>query len=109
MNNKRGQEGMGIGTLLALLIGLAVAVIVILGFTLGWDKILPWLSPENVDTLVTQCNVACTASSQYGFCTQNRTVNDGTNEKFDATCYQLATEFASRGYGIESCSGIECP
>lgn len=104
MINKRGQ-GMSIETLILIIIGIIVLVILILGFTMGWQKVLPWLSSNNVDTIVTQCQASCTTSSQYGFCLQNRSVNDGTNPVFNATCLQLS---ANSKYGVSSCSQVQC-
>jgi len=111
MLNKRGQESpVGLGFIIGAAIVIIAAIFIVIGFTQGWGKILPWLSPTNVDTVVTQCQVACTTNSQYGFCTQNRTVNDGTNPQFSSTCYQLATNSAyiSKGYGISACPQVQC-
>ena len=40
-----------------------------------------------------------------------REVKDGENDKFEATCQDLATKqlYISRGYGIAPCPGITCP
>lgn len=109
MDNKRGQ-GLSVNVIILLVLGLAVLVILILGFTIGWNKILPFISGNNVDTVVNQCQAACATSSQFGFCVTNRSLNDGINAKFDATCYQLATDtlYTSRLYGVDMCPQIDC-
>ena len=105
MENKRGQ-GLQLSTVILLILGVLVLIALIYWFSSGSAKLLPWLSSENIDTLKTQCGVACSTASKYSFCSQNRTVKDGVNEEFEATCYQLVTEHSS--YGIEPCSQVTC-
>jgi len=109
MINKKGQ-GLSVNVIILLVLGLAVLVILILGFTIGWNKILPFIAGNNVDTIVNQCQAACSTNSQYGFCATTRTVNDGINEEFDATCYSLATDtlYTSRLYGVDTCPQVTC-
>ena len=66
MQNKRGQ-GLSTQAIILIVLGVAVLVIMIIGFTVGWDKIAPWLSRDNVDSIVTQCEVACSTQSVYDF------------------------------------------
>jgi hypothetical protein len=109
MKDKRGQ-GMQINTVIMIVLGLALLIILILGFTVGWNKFLPWLSTDNIQTVVTQCQVACTTNSQYGFCTQKRTVNDGeTDIALDVTCAQLSSDAQYSSIGVTTCSQITCP
>ncbi len=107
--NHRGQ-GLSVNVIILLVLGLAVLVLLILGFTIGWNKILPFISGNNIDTIVNQCQASCSTNSQFGFCATNKSVNDGINPKFDATCYQLATNtlYTSRLYGIELCPQVNC-
>lgn len=109
MDNKRGQ-GMSTSTIILLILGLVILVVLILGFTMGWNKILPWINSNNVETIKTSCEAACSTNSQYDFCTVVRDVRDGVNDKFSATCKALATEetYISRGYGISTCPDL-CP
>lgn len=110
MENKRGQ-GMSTSTIILLILGLIILVVLILGFTLGWQNFAPWLSSNNVDKIVTACGVACSTDSQYDFCSVLREVRDGTNEKFDATCFQLSDpdgDYADRNYGVAECATITC-
>jgi hypothetical protein len=107
MENKKGQ-GMSISTIILLILGLVILVVLILGFVLGWNKILPWISSNNVDTIKTSCETACSINGQYDFCSVKRDVNDGDNKKFSATCQELATNqvYISRGYGIAACPNL---
>jgi hypothetical protein len=108
--NKKGQ-GMSISTIILLILGLVILVILILGFVIGWDKIAPWIGGKNnIDTLKTTCSTACSTSGTYDFCSVKRDVKDGTNDKFQATCNELATRatYTARGYGITTCPDL-CP
>jgi len=109
MENKRGQ-GMSTSTIILLILGLVVLVVLVLGFSLGWNKIAPWINTNNLETIKTSCGAACSTGSQYDFCNVPRTVKDGVNDKFEATCEALSTEetYLSRGYGIEPCLDL-CP
>jgi hypothetical protein len=84
-------------------------VVLILGFTVGWAKIAPWIGGgNNLDTIKNACGVACSTSGQYDFCTVKRLVKDGTNTKFEDTCNNLATlsKYTNRQYGIVPCPGL---
>jgi hypothetical protein len=119
MNNKRGQtekfslcnllpnrKGDTNWVLIMLILGVIVLVVLAGGFVIGWNKLLPWLSSNNIETVVTQCQVACTTNSQYGWCTQKRTVNDGENElyKNNITCAQLV----GTSVGVVPCPQVPC-
>lgn len=123
MKDKRGQEkmnllfsskkaqGMSTSTIILLILGLVILVVLILGFTLGWSRLAPWISANNnIETLRTSCGVACSTNSAYDFCTVKREVKDGVNNKFEATCNELSTlqTYLSRNYGIPPCQGL-CP
>lgn len=109
MDNKRGQ-GLSTNAIILIVLGVFILAILILGFTLGWSKLAPWISTTNVDEVATSCSVACSTNSQYNFCSINRTVKDGVNDKFEATCYDLLnkTEYKSRNYGIQECPSVSC-
>lgn len=125
MMNKRGEEGgMGIGTIIALILGAFVMVFLIYAFSVGWANLFPWLSQgNNVDIVVGQCNIACSAGStvnNYGYCIQNRTLqapdlpNDAAGKKVTqiyGTCNSFSTQGNNAGklYGISPCPSITCP
>ncbi|MEK6832513.1 MAG: hypothetical protein AABY32_00570 [Nanoarchaeota archaeon] len=109
MENKRAQ-GMSTSTIILLILGLVILVVLILGFTLGWNKIAPWINSNNLETIKTSCIAACSTGSTYDFCSVSRDIRDGVNDKFGATCQQLATDatLKARNYGIEECPDL-CP
>jgi len=102
---KRGQ-GLSTNAIILIILGVVVLVILIMGFTMGWDRIAPWISSNNVDTIVQQCSVACSTNSVYDYCSTNRTLNDGTN-KIKSTCYTFSLDLDLAKYGIDECS-LDC-
>jgi hypothetical protein len=116
MLNKRGQE-LSTNTIILIILGLAILVVLVIGFTIGWQKILPWLSSSNVDTIVNQCKASCTTSDVYGYCTLARTLtasdlpNDETGKaqkEVAGNCTFFSTDTNYLKYGIEPCANL-CP
>jgi len=106
MVNKRGQ-GMSTNTIVLLIIAVIVLVVLILGFTIGWKKITPWISNQNVKDVVGACSAACATGGTYDFCGVDRQLIDEGKNKFTASCavFSLVDKFTK--YGVESCS-ISC-
>ena len=108
MKNKRAQS-MSTNTVVLLIIAVLILVFLILGFTLGWKKIAPFIKSSNVDKIVDSCNAACSLQSKYDFCSVPREVKGAEKgDEVTTTCVVLATldsEFSK--YGIEDCS-IDC-
>lgn len=72
------QKGQGLSTsaIILIVLGVVVLAILILGFTIGWGKINPWLANENnIDEVVQQCNVACLKQSVYDYCNSVNEIN----------------------------------
>jgi len=113
MENKKGQQ-MTLGTIIAIVLGIAVLVFLIFGFSTGWgnmwDKIINiGGGSANVDSVVRGCEVACTSQSAYSYCGEERTVNfgDGTWEK--GSCKDLVGKKAGVKSCALSCSDITSP
>jgi hypothetical protein len=102
MFNKRGQ-GMSTNTIILLVLGVVILVVLIVGFTMGWDKIAPWLSSDNVDTIVTQCGVACSTNAKWDFCSTDRELKSGAM-KVKTNCNLFADLDALNPYGVASCN-----
>ena len=113
MLNKGGQ-GLQISTIILVVLGVAVLVLLALGFIMGWQKILPWISTNNVETVAANCQAACAMNSAYGFCTASRTLKaddlpqvDGeTVKEVSNTCNYFATTADFSKYAIASCPGL---
>lgn len=113
IENKRGQ-GLSTNAIVLIVLGVIVLVVLILGFTIGWNKIFPFISSNNVENVRTGCATACTTGSTYDYCALSREVNDGVRDKFTDTCYNLANlddegeTYFGRNYGISECPAIRC-
>jgi len=113
MLNKRGQ-GLQVSTIILVVLGVAVLVLLAIGFIIGWQKILPWLSTNNVETIVSQCQAACATNSAYGFCTASKTlkaedlplVNGQTVKEVSGTCKYFATTADFSKYAVSDCPGL---
>jgi hypothetical protein len=112
--NKKGQE-MSTTTIILIILGVIVLVVLVLGFRIGWDKVLPFLPSNNVQNVVTACSTACATGSQYDYCTAVRTLKaDDLKVKAGVDAKQVLGDcktFAKdpyTAYGIETCSTISC-
>lgn len=103
--NKRGQ-GLSVNAIILIVLGVVVLAVLILGFAVGWQKILPFISTNNVDTLVTTCSIACSTNSQFDFCIFKRDLKVGDDSIKDVTCNYLAEK--QKKYGVASCSSVSC-
>lgn len=108
MKNKRGQ-GLSTNAIIMIILGIAVLVMLILGFTIGWGKLLPFLSTQNVESVVNGCVASCAGKSTYGFCAQERNLIDAEGNEFTATCREFATNNTYLKYGVQDCPSIDCP
>ena len=54
--DKKGQE-LSTTTVILLILAVLVLVFLILGFSVGWSKINPFLSKSNVDSISDACNI----------------------------------------------------
>ena len=95
MKGKRGAE-MTIGTIVIIVLAIAVLVFLIFGFTTGWSNLWERIgiyggAGENINDISQACAAACGQQDSYGWNTQVRTVrNENRFENKTATCDQLA-------------------
>lgn len=114
MESKRGQE-LSTNAIIMIVIGIIVLVVLILGFTIGWDKLLPFFSTNNVQNLQTTCSSACATGNSYDYCTLSRTLKASdlpgspSNGQFVGNCTFFATNPNYAKYGIATCTSITCP
>ena len=115
--NKRGQE-LSVTAIILIVIGVLVLVMLIIGFTVGWSKIIPWIQPSNnVKEIADSCKLACSTQNIYDYCTYKRTLHieqtisaqttpiKTFEDKIAYSCQEL---LAAPGLGIQDCSTI-CP
>ncbi|MDO8517636.1 MAG: hypothetical protein Q7S33_05940 [Nanoarchaeota archaeon] len=106
--NKKAQEGMGIGTIIIIIIGLVVLALIVFGFVMGWTNLFDKLSnlgggASNVDTIVQSCNIACSTASVNDWCTLQRNVKFDKSPSETTTCVALSTNPKVKGL---SCASI---
>jgi hypothetical protein len=119
--SKKGQE-LTLGTVILIVLGIAVLVFLIFGFSTGWgnlwDKITNFAGGKaNLDTIKSGCALACTQSSVDNWCSYQRTVNFAkdvkigteTKKSFDGNCsfFSKSQEYKTAGLNVDSCS-IDC-
>lgn len=104
MQNKRGQE-LSTSAIILIILGVIVLVVLIIGFVFGWQKIVPWVSIDNVNSIVTQCNSACFTRSDYDFCSRKRDLKVEGQVFKNMTCYYMAEK---QNYGITKCEDVSC-
>lgn len=125
--NKRGQN-LTLGTIILIILGVAVLVFLIYGFSVGWGNLFGRLTEigggeVNVDTINQACVLACNTNSVDGYCTQKRTVNFGEEREITyvdemnkeaenkssltGTC-EFFAENVSVGLNIDECPTIDC-
>jgi hypothetical protein len=105
MRNKRGSS-MATSTIILLILGLIILVVLVIGFTRGWESFSTLFKTDNIDTIKTKCSADCLTNSEFGYCNSAKTVKDGENDPFEATCEELATNPSYARYGIESCPDL---
>ncbi len=114
MKNKRGQ-GLSTNAIILIILGVVVLVVMILGFTLGWGTLFPFLSGNNVEQIKTNCGVACSTGSTYDYCIQERNLKadglPGGDKEVKGTCFSFSTTTGFEKYGIARCQQLEsgCP
>jgi hypothetical protein len=106
--NNKGQD-LSTSTIILIILGIAVLVILIIGFTTGWSFFKNLISPTNVDATIQDCASACETSQSYSFCSGERTLRVN-EEKFSVktSCYILANVASFSKYGIQKCPSIDC-
>jgi len=105
MENKRGQ-GMSTNAIILIILGIVVLVVLILGFTMGWKKIAPWMSSNNVDDIVTACEASCSTSGVFDFCMVGRDLKAEDTKLKEVTCNYLSKN--QTVYGVSKCPSIPC-
>ena len=107
MYNKRGQ-GLSTNAIILIILGVIVLAVLIIGFTIGWRNIAPWVSTDNVDTIIKQCATACSTDSVYDFCSKPRELKEG-GLRVQTSCMVFSnTDVLKNRYNVEPCPGISC-
>ncbi len=109
MENKRGQN-LTLGTIILIVLGVAVLVLLIFGFSQGWNNLWGKVTSffgggNNVDTIIQSCTLACTTESEYDYCTLGRVVRLDDKKLPAQSCMELATN-TTDGVNVDSCPAL---
>ncbi len=105
--SKKGQE-LSTNAMILIILGVIVLVLLILGFTIGWGQIAPWISTNNVKAIVTACEVVCSTNSVYDYCVVQRELIDSEKNKIKSNCATFSVFSEYSKYGIKKCDSIDC-
>jgi hypothetical protein len=122
--NKKGQ-GLSLTTIILIVLGLAVLVFLIFGFTRGWGSLWDTITQAgggqaNVDDVKRGCELACSTQSKDAYCTQVRTVKYGKEieawngtglfnvTSSPGTCKNMTFGTNYPGVGVAPCPAISC-
>ena len=85
MVNKKGQE-MSVATLVLIVIGIVVLVMLILGFSMGWQNLWGKINilggGSNIETVVQACNIAATSDSIVSYCKEFKLIKETEGKNF---------------------------
>ena len=82
--NKKGQEGVTLTTMLLLILGLVVVVLVIIGFTMGWDTVFgkfKFLPGQDLETVKQACGVSASSGLSVDYCSFKSVTVSGVKEE----------------------------
>jgi hypothetical protein len=104
--HKKGQQ-LSTTAIVLIVLGVLVLVLLILGFTVGWKKIFPWIKPgNNIKDIANACKLACGSEAKFSYCSEKRELNDGEIVLKDVNCHFLSE--VKPVYGIDKCPKISC-
>jgi len=103
--NKKAQD-LSITTIILVILGVVVLVVLIVGFTQGWNSVKVWFvgSSTNMQEIISQCGVACATGDQISWC-QKRTLKVEGQDDEIASCEYFATSYAD---SVQECSALSC-
>ncbi len=105
MIGKRGQ-GLSTNAIILIVLGVIILAVLVVGFTIGWGQIAPFISTSNVNAIKIECQNACELESFYDFCLKDREVKaEEYNSPKDASCFILSEDYSN--LGIESCPALD--
>jgi len=104
--NKKAQ-GLSTTTIILIILGVIILVVLVFGFTMGWDNLKDWVAPsDNVEKVVTKCSVACAAGIKADWCKAQGLVTKDHKEDLKNNNCQVLGEINGNPYGISPCPEI---
>lgn len=116
LKEAKKAQGLSINAIILIVLGILVLVLLIVGFTMGWNRIFPFISPAaNVQEVSDQCALKCSMNAKFDFCSLPREINMdrttaeavGLDRTITATCADLAQNPTYKSVlGIKDCPGL---
>ena len=91
--NKKGQD-LTVGTLILIVLGVIILVLLVLGFTMGWDKVWSYLgftTSSDIQNKISSCNTAALSTTR-DYCLRLDEVKLEDGIKMYITCQYPAVE-----------------
>lgn len=107
MMDKKGQ-GLSTNAIILIIMGVAILVILIVGFTYVWEGIGSRIQKDNIGTIVSSCQTACSTQTVYDFCSKQNDLTDENGVKTTTSCQVLASVSDFLEYGLDPCPSIDC-
>ena len=109
--NKKGQ-GLSLTTIILIVLGLAVLVFLIFGFSKGWGSLWDTITQagggsSNVDDVKRGCELACSTQSEDAYCREVRRVNYGNKEWESGSCKIFETQ-GKPAIKLAGCPAVSC-
>jgi hypothetical protein len=101
--NKKGQN-ITLGTIILIVLGVAVLVFLIFGFSTGWNNLWNRITAygggsANVDTIKQACVLACSTNAENAYCIEKKIIRRSKTDTEEGSCGT---------FGLDSCPGIDC-
>jgi len=109
--NKKAQ-GLSTNAIILIILGVIILAVLVIGFTVGWNTLFPFLERNNnVDQVVQSCTLACTTGSSYDFCSRDRVIKISGQEDVTGACIEFAPNGVkyNADYKVKACPEISCP
>ena len=105
--NKKGQSST-IGVTIAIVLGVALIVFLIWGFSTNWNMFSSTASAyagqTNVDTVSQACQMQCQNNQETEFCSVEKSVIKADNTKASGNCFDLK----AAGTLSFTCTSVTC-
>jgi len=103
--NKKGQE-LTIGTLILIVLGVIILVLLVIGFSVGWENIFKKFNifggGTDIESVVQSCKIALSSNAKYSFCSDFKKISvDGKVEYINCQDDRVASSLD----GSISCDG----
>jgi len=107
---KKGQQ-MTLTTIIAIVLGIAVLVLLIWGFSSGWNNLWEQVtgrtSSSNVELRIADCENDCKAGEKSDWCNEKKDLRyfdkDGKAVKVSGTCNEFSLNSKGMSMGFEDC------